>query len=634
MRHRRLRNRWVAAVSLGVAALTMSATIGAGTAVAGPPPAPNIGSSPHWFTGTLNQPVRDVGSDTTFFMMQSLSDLFEQAGLYGCNLGAGGTFTYQTCTGTSDTTDTVDNYDHVEVTTGLGKIGSGDGQSALCGLETLPAVFPDFARSSKPPSKCGDLVGEAYGKDGVPAVTFPGAEGPGTATNASSPWGGEVVGPLAAGWLPAGNAVNGTQDSVTCDTAPPIAADTWNTLNGCHGVPFQDLDGGPASTSSCGYKIYNSGTVTDWMQLTDTNSVATAEACGGTTVPGKLFPIDEPNVNTGSGTVFTFGTFVNATGQVTDLHSNNGEPGTDVVAGTEPGADTLVNGFCHDDPSSIIENNSAQFGDCAAADFPPSGVGADPESVADQAAEISSILYFMSNGVFNSNIHSRIVTLSNGTQYAANKVPDESELPGVPPTPTATCAQDGVTTCTIWNNTFPTARLLYNIYRTGTLRASTADFLDWICDFSTVDHAVDNNTGINYNNEITGDIDTKYGFIRISTLQISGPNANDCPLITAPPSDTGGASVDGTNANELDSTDAGFAQAGATPVQAGDLVTGGGIPANTYVAASPAPTASHIYLVTYPAPTSTTPSPTQTPVDPTLTTSPESISFNIHSPTT
>src|SRR3984957_4642998 len=163
MRHRKLRNRFAAAASTIVVAVTAAATLGAGPASANPP-SPTLGASPHWFVAKPEQ-IRDAGSDTTFFLMQRLSDLYMQAGLYGCQLNSATTPNYNAwLSGTSGviaTTDVTDNYDHIEVDTGLGKIGSGDGQKQLCGNETAPfgggavngGTAPstiDFARSSKP----------------------------------------------------------------------------------------------------------------------------------------------------------------------------------------------------------------------------------------------------------------------------------------------------------------------------------------------------------------------------------------------------------------------------------------------------------------------------------------------------
>ena len=84
MRHRKLRNRLAAAASLLIAAFTMATMLDAGVASANPPP-PTLGTSPHWYLGKPEQ-IRDAGSDTTYFLMQRLSDLYMQSGLYGCQL--------------------------------------------------------------------------------------------------------------------------------------------------------------------------------------------------------------------------------------------------------------------------------------------------------------------------------------------------------------------------------------------------------------------------------------------------------------------------------------------------------------------------------------------------------------------
>ena len=115
-----------------------------------------------------------------------------QSGLYGCQLNQALTPNYSACIAAPGdvigTTDVADNYDHIEINTGLGKIGSGDGQKQLCGNETVgggDSALPrlDFARSSKPidnTQPCAPQEVElGFGKDGVPSVDFPGAEGPG-----------------------------------------------------------------------------------------------------------------------------------------------------------------------------------------------------------------------------------------------------------------------------------------------------------------------------------------------------------------------------------------------------------------------------------------------------------------------
>jgi hypothetical protein len=86
-------------------------------------------------------------------------------------------------------------------------------------------------------------------------------------------------------------------------------------------------------------------------------------------------------------------------------------------------------------------------------------------------------------------------------------------------------------------NTYPTARTLYNIYRTSTVRGSTADYLDWICDANTnFTKGTDLYTGKNYDTEITTAINTTYGFIRLSDTT-AAPN-NSCQMITSVASPT------------------------------------------------------------------------------------------------
>src|SRR6202035_5173082 len=254
----------LAVSTVGFAAITAALTLGVGAASAGSGPySVSTGVGPLWNTGHVQQ-IRSAGSDTTFFMTQTFANYYEQAGLFGCNLDSAVVPNYSNCINApgdvNATTDTIDNFDHVEVVVGLGKIGSTDGQKQLCGVESN--TFPvDYARSSKPvnASVCPLGVGLGFAKDGVPSVDFPGAEGPGTPVGATTPWhtvSGGIVGPVAAGWLPG--------DPVTCDTG---AANTSTNLlnrtsnpnvgilaNSCSGVPFDNLSnndngGGTQSTA-------------------------------------------------------------------------------------------------------------------------------------------------------------------------------------------------------------------------------------------------------------------------------------------------------------------------------------------------------------------------------------------------
>jgi hypothetical protein len=61
------------------------------------------------------------------------------------------------------------------------------------------------------------------------------------------------------------------------------------------------------------------------------------------------------------------------------------------------------------------------------------------------------------------------------------------------------------------------SRTLFNIYRTDTIRASTAGFLNWLCDSnSAIQKGTDNVDGGNYDTDLTTIINGQYGLSRLS----------------------------------------------------------------------------------------------------------------------
>src|SRR5690242_16259434 len=89
-----------------------------------PASAATTGTSPHFFTGKINFD-REVGSETTYYLMTKIANLFNQSNIFGCTLTSS---TLTTCNTSGDTADTdiLDNYDRNEVTEGTG-FGSGNG---------------------------------------------------------------------------------------------------------------------------------------------------------------------------------------------------------------------------------------------------------------------------------------------------------------------------------------------------------------------------------------------------------------------------------------------------------------------------------------------------------------------------
>jgi len=81
----------VAGAAAMVAALTVgggiAGAVGTGSAAVDAPSA----GAPHYNQNPASEIIRGSGSDTTFFVMQKISDIYNAAGLYGCTLTAGGT---------------------------------------------------------------------------------------------------------------------------------------------------------------------------------------------------------------------------------------------------------------------------------------------------------------------------------------------------------------------------------------------------------------------------------------------------------------------------------------------------------------------------------------------------------------
>ncbi|MGO9027037.1 MAG: hypothetical protein ACLQOZ_00185 [Acidimicrobiales bacterium] len=573
MRTSPLRRRIAVAGTVGVTALIATMGLGAGVASATPtdPPGGATPVAPSFNNGVVNT-VRGSGSDTTFFMMQKISDLYTSAGLYGCtlNTGTGNTLynTGFTSSGTNaeyycqandnaTTTDTADNWSRTEVSEGVDDVGSTAGQEQLCGSTVLASPYTvDFARSSKPAGTyCSGLVETGYAKDSVPAVEFqisPASVGTATFSTYAAVNGGNI-GDVAKGWEP-GDALAG-----------PFTGTAFANLSNA------DNTGGSNSTAYrlwCAHGLSNQ--ITDWGQLTNLgpNLAAPNVTLTNGSTTATLSNALPANVTGGASEIITdlttsgnlaSGTYVSsvsgttvtlsqaATGSGTDNLSiaigtaeavgSGGAIGLPVrILGVNPSSGTEAtwasyaesgvsgggcasntNGSAEVDPNSstatgdnagphvALENNASQIGDFGAADF--------PGDYADQAVELATTLYYESNGVYSSNPYSGAATI-NATTYAATKLSLNSKTP---------------TTTAVLNNLYPTARTLFNVYNTATVKASTAGFLNWICDSQTaITKQKDNSTGINFDTELNSII-TSFGFTRLTDTSAVASGGNTPP---------------------------------------------------------------------------------------------------------
>jgi hypothetical protein len=601
-------------------ALAAVLAIWSGVTAAATPPDPTGGAQPlppHFYNGNV-EGIRSAGSDTTFFLMQRIGDLYTGAGLYGCTLNSGaGQTLYNSsdpassttneeyyCEANSNisTTDTNDNWDRTEVTEGVDDIGSTAGQNQICSALSTPLPV-DFARSAKPVgSACSTLAELGFGKDGVPIIDYPiNPSIYGTSTTAPySSINGGVVGPVARGWLPG--------DPTGDPTTGPYSGTSLTNISST------DNGGGAGSTAYRVWCATGSSRITDWGQLTNLgpnllivnasetqgsstvtisgnfpNTVASGDAVSGSGIPsgttissvagntatlsnsasstatnnlkvtttsalavGQGAPIGISirvmGINTASGVESTFASFaesgVSGGGCSSNMNTNDASDPNPVTA-------TGTNGT----PHIALQNNSDQVDEFAVGDFP------SPDYV-DQAIEAATTVYVESNGVINTNPYAGAVTI-DGTSFSGTKVEENGTSP---------------TTATLLQNTYPTAITLFNVFLTNTIRASTAGFLNWVCDGNTnFEKGLDNSTGLNFDAELSTLISTTYGFPRLTDE--SGSPAIITPADGVPaPNNTCAASLAVTSNSGSDTVT--LTAGGNFPVDiynAGDLVSGGNV---------------------------------------------------------
>jgi hypothetical protein len=595
---------------------------------------------PHFYNGNV-EGIRSTGSDTTLSIMQNIDDLYTGAGLYGCTLNsAGGQPLYNSsdppsstsnaedyCLSGSNisTSDIDDNWDRTEVTEGVDEAGSSAGQSQLCGSLSSP-LRVDWARSADPAQAgCSTLAELGFAKDGIPIVDYPvnpSIYGTSTAKPYSSLNGG-VVGPVSEGWVPGdptsgpytGTALNSIDNNdngggeastayrLWCETTSPGSPITntsqiadWGALTnlgpdlliydgtvttGSSEVTINpDVEGDFASTIASGDAVSGKGIPlgTTISSVSGSTVVLTNSATSGgnenlriitsaTLTVGQGMPIGVPirimGISSSSDVESTFASYANSGGGTTsggcasNMNSNAaGDPNPNTATGANAG------------PHMASENDSNQIDQFAIGDFP------SPDYV-DQAIEAATSLYVESNGVVNTSPYAGAVTI-DGTSYSGSKVEENGTSP---------------TTASLLQNTYPTARTLFNDFLTNSVRASTGGFLNWICDGDTnFEKRSDESTGLNFDVELSTLISTTHGFPRLTDESVAP--ANGTPADGQPaPNNTCAASLAVTSNSGSDSV--ALTAGGDFPVDiynAGGLVGGGNVgivsvdfPAGTYV---------------------------------------------------
>jgi hypothetical protein len=545
----------------GTVTVAASSSLGTGTQSStysyGPtiPAFPTFGQYPEWLPAnySISNVDHSEGSDTTLFMMESISNLYAQAGLFPFSClenGGGGGVANQSCNQptvavpnpNNSQSDPADNFAATEELQGINDVGSGNGQKELCGtINDPPTGQPDYSRSSKPISAITGcpMVQLGYAKDSVPSVDFlhidpeqygtpTGYDAIGSFTSYTAATGAAVstpfptggIGPVAAGWLPG--------DAYNCSANLP-----GNSAPFCSGTPFTDVDntGGLTSVALRLWCTAGSVPVADESQITDWGNLTnlSAAANGGTAATvGNGAPIGVPiriiGVNSGSGTAATFNSFA-ASGLSGNCSSAAGTGDYNVTAAGGANPITTQPGNTSANLEVALENDASQIGDFANANW-------GPTDAADQATDIATSLYFEGYGPYGTNPTAGEASLEVNSGVVASGLPTtftESlmTLNGV----TASIAHER-------SNAFPTSRTLFNIYRSDTVRASTAGFLNWLCDTNPgqgaglsgqVEKGTDHVLGGNFDGDITNIINGQYGFSRLTDATAELPVASQTP---------------------------------------------------------------------------------------------------------
>ncbi len=334
------------------------------------------------------------------------------------------------------------------------------------------------------------MVQTGYAKDGVPIVDYPvnpNLYGTSTARRPTPPstavWSARVQG-LAAGRRPTGPYSGSALTNITNDDSGGGAGSTayrlwcatdstritdwgsltnlgpnvWSPMPRRRRAPRRSVPSGTEPSSVVGQTISGTGIPSG----TTVSSVGTTldhpvehghgerheqpdgdlrvEAGGRVKVVRLAFPIRIVGVNTASGTEATFASFAESGVSGGGCSSNmNTNAASDPNSATDTGDNAT--------PHIALENNSDQLDQFARGDFP------NPDYV-DQAIEVATSLYIESNGVYNTNPYAAASTI-DGTSYTSVKLSENGT---------------GAGTASELNNSYPTARTLFNIY-TGQHRA-------------------------------------------------------------------------------------------------------------------------------------------------------------------
>jgi ABC-type phosphate transport system substrate-binding protein len=523
-------------------------------------------TAPRFYEGFSNT-INVAGSETAEYALEQVGALYNNAGIFGCNQNSD----KRTCASTDilPSTDVYDNFDH-DVVSNAQAVGSAAGVQQLCtagadGYEPsepspIPATWPyyeyptpeqanegadgipiDLVRASASEadltahgvSVCADLQQQAIAADAVVGIDF-------------RPQG------TTAGQLPDGTPVE--------EVAPATPIDFSNV-------------GGAGSTTDTAYRVF-CDPATDPLAITTWDQLYAAENIPNPPSPDQPLVLWGPKNNSGTGaTWYTFAGCGTGTGRIPSNHlvtENDAQQvgqyaaqdSSETVQEMNPSTCTGTPVVCGTTNVTIDNCDGSGVG----SGLGTSSYGNTPQSPYSSneqcvAQEVADSLFFMSYGYYFSHPFTAAVAVPTEAQGTSPSYIDltigsasgdlyevggSASTVGGATVNSTDLGQPGTGGVTGDPRATPgsgvlTGRDLWLDYLVDHVRASTAAFVNWVCDYSDYisPKGADLTTGQPIDNEITSDLGA-WGWNRLSCDGGTGAFAGRGSTYTSPITNTTG----------------------------------------------------------------------------------------------
>ncbi len=505
--------------------------------------------APRFFEGFGNT-INVAGSETAEYALEQVGALYNNAGIFGCNLNSGtNNDDKRTCNlganaqtpiiadAVLPSTDIYDNFDH-NVVNNAQAVGSAAGVSDLCNDTTslqptepssIPATWPYYTYPVVPGS------GQTFGALGIPIDLVRASASIADLGTVGVSGCSDLLQQGIASDAVVGLSFNPAPSGVTVTQALPPGT----ILN------FTSV-GGANSETDTAWRVFCAPASSD-LSITTWDQLAAVEGFTGPT-PDQPIVLWGPKNNSGTGaTWYTFSgcTSANPTGRVPSTHlitENDAQQLSLYAAQNSSQSISLNTAGCPSCVTPIPATTANPLIDnCGGNGTTATGLGTSSWSTANEqcvAQEVADSLFFMSYGYYSTHTYTAAVTIPTGTVGSSpdwilegtpghgaatpnyEVVGTASKIGGVTVTgavtgqPGAGVPGDARSSNT---NAVLTGRDLWLFYLSDHVRASAAGFVNWVCDAGNevAPKGLDVTTGVPLDTEITNAV-TAWGFGRLN----------------------------------------------------------------------------------------------------------------------